>query len=113
MVHFIRRRNPKFARRLSYCAIALMAFSISGFSVKAAETSTYKYDALGRLIETKTTDGPNNNTNTNVEYDKASNRTNYRVTGSTDTSPPQNPPPPSALKVIVLPINGYTIIPIN
>lgn len=52
----------------------------------AAENSTHKYDALGRLIETTVANGPNNGTQTAVTYDSSGNRSNYTVTGSAASS---------------------------
>jgi hypothetical protein len=51
------------------------------------ETVTYTYDALGRLIVSSISGGPNNGTQTGTTFDPASNRTNYTVTGT--------PTPPS------------------
>ena len=49
----------------------------------AAETVTYTYDALGRLVATTTSGGPNNGVSTGISYDPAGNRSTYTVTGST------------------------------
>ena len=48
----------------------------------AQETTTYTYDALGRLITSSISGGPNNGTQTGTSFDPASNRTNYTVTGT-------------------------------
>ncbi|AJP70588.1 RHS repeat domain-containing protein [Sphingomonas hengshuiensis] len=72
----------------------------------AQETTTYTYDALGRLVTSKTQDGPNHNTETTIAFDNAGNRTNYQVTGATGS-------PSNALKVVVVPLNGFTVIPIR
>ena len=48
----------------------------------AQETVTYTYDALGRLIASSISGGPNNGTQTGTTFDPASNRTNYAVTGA-------------------------------
>lgn len=71
----------------------------------AQETTTYSYDALGRLRTTSTTGGQNNGTTNQVEFDRAGNRTNYTTTGATGT-------PSNGVKVIVVPLNGFTVIPI-
>ena len=71
----------------------------------AGETTTYSYDALGRLTGSSSTGTVNNGLNTAIQYDAAGNRTNYTVTGSANNSPP-------AAAVIVVPLAGYTIIPI-
>ncbi|MDP5278261.1 hypothetical protein Q9Q95_04935 [Sphingomonas sp. DG1-23] len=71
----------------------------------AQETTTYDYDALGRLEKTSTTGGQNNGTVNQVQFDKAGNRVNYTTTGATGT-------PSNGMKVIVLPLNGFTVIAI-
>ena len=90
-------------------AIWLMAAATSTVALgavgQASETITYKYDALGRLVETKSTGDVNNNVTMGTSYDPAGNRTNYNVTGSSgsaslfdpgagvawaSTSPPRN-----------------------
>jgi hypothetical protein len=71
----------------------------------AQETTTYTYDALGRLKTTSTSGGQNDGTTNQVQFDPAGNRTNYTTTGATGT-------PSNGMKVIVLPLNGFTVIPI-
>jgi YD repeat-containing protein len=51
-------------------------------SASAAETISYSYDALGRLVETKVVSGTVANTDTKVVYDAAGNRKSYVVTGA-------------------------------
>jgi hypothetical protein len=54
----------------------------------ASETSTYSYDAKGRLIKTERSGTANNGLKYEYTHDKADNRINLKVTGS------PNPPPP-------------------
>jgi YD repeat-containing protein len=91
----------------TYTLSIVSAVSVFTTSASASETSTYKYDALGRLVQTTTTGGPSSGTNTAVVYDKAGNRSNYNVTGSPNTIPV------TGARVIVVPLNGFTVIPIN
>ena len=86
----------------------LIAFGagILGVEVNAEEVKTYKYDALGRLVETSTQGTVNNGLNTTIQFDKAGNRINYKVTGSTTL-------PAAGRRVIVIPLNGFTVIPID
>lgn len=91
----------------AYALSIVSAASIFTPSAGASETSTYKYDALGRLVQTTTTGGPSSGTKIAVVYDKAGNRSNYNVTGSPNTIPV------TRSRVIVVPLNGYTVIPIN
>ena len=65
----------------------------------AGTTTTYTYDALGRLVQASTTGTVNNGVQMTTSYDPADNRTSYVVTGSVS-------------KVVVVPINGLTVIPI-
>jgi hypothetical protein len=75
-------------------------------AAQATETITYSYDAKGRLVKVVRAGTVNNGVQTVYTHDKANNRKTVVVTGS-----PNAPPPPAA--VIVLPLNGYTIIPIG
>jgi len=65
----------------------------------ASSTTTYSYDALGRLIGATTTGTVNNGVAMATSYDPADNRTTYQVTGSIS-------------KVVVVPLGGLTVIPI-
>ncbi|SHM56424.1 YD repeat-containing protein [Sphingobium sp. YR657] len=69
-------------------------------SAQAASTTTYTYDALGRLVASSTTGTANNGVQVNTTYDAADNRQTYKVTGSTS-------------KLVVIPINGMSVIPIS
>ena len=62
----------------------LLLSSMIGASapVSAAETVTYSYDALGRLVTVTSAGTVNNGVVTTSAYDAAGNRTNYAVTGS-------------------------------
>lgn len=71
---------------------------------QASSTTTYTYDALGRLVATSTTGTVNNGVATSTAYDKADNRSTYAVTGA--------PKPDMTSPVIVVPLNGYTVISI-
>jgi len=68
-------------RWLILVCVALAAIFIAVPSI-AQETVTYTYDALGRLITSSISGGPNNGTQTGTSFDPASNRTNYTVTGT-------------------------------
>lgn len=72
----------------------------------AQETTTYTYDALGRLVVSSTSGGPNNGTTNQIAHDPASNRTGYTITGATGSVQ-------SGTKVIVVPLNGFTVIPLR
>lgn len=53
----------------------------------AAETTTYTYDALGRLIQKQVSGGPSHGVTGSYQYDAADNRTLYQVTGAPGPSP--------------------------
>lgn len=86
-------------------ALVVVCALLAAPAAAAQETTTYTYDALGRLQESQITQGPNTGTDTKIEYDSAGNRKNYVVTGATGT-------PSSGTKVIVVPLNGFTVIPL-
>jgi YD repeat-containing protein len=99
--------------KLAFSA-ALLAVPIGGFSCAAgaAETTTYTYDALGRLIEVNSAGSVNDGLSLTYTYDPAGNRVAYEVAGSGNEGVPER-------IVVVIPSNppssgiGYAIIPIN
>ena len=83
---------------------ALMVAVLAGWlalPALAQNIANYTYDELGRLKTVTYSNG----VSVVYEYDAAGNRTRQEVTGST------NAPPPAAA-VIVLPIAGFTVIPL-
>ena len=95
-------------RKLFAASLVSGAVTLFAQSVDPAETTTYTYDALGRLTgstqDSGTPSDPSDDITTEYQYDAAGNRTHYELTGT------GTPAPPGA--VIVVPLNGYTIIPI-
>lgn len=89
---------------MKFAAAVVFALAFASPAI-AQETTTYSYDALGRLRTTSTTGGPNTGTVNQTDFDRAGNRTNYTTTGATGT-------PSTGTKVIVVPLNGFTVIPI-
>ena len=76
----------------------LAAVSVSALSCQAiaSETTTFQYDAQGRLIQSSRSGGPADGVVKVTSFDFAGNRTNQTVTGaSSGPSPPPPPPPPS------------------
>lgn len=59
----------------------LTGLPLSGTSA-ASETLTYTYDALGRLVVTKSTGTVNSNQTHSICYDKAGNRISYIATSN-------------------------------
>lgn len=74
---------------------------LSSVSAQAASTTTYTYDALGRLTNASTTGTVNNGVQVSTTYDPADNRVTYKVTGSTSRT------------TVVVPLNGLTVIPLS
>ena len=54
----------------------------------ASETITYSYDAKSRLVKVERSGGANNGVKAEYTHDKADNRTNVTVSGSTKALPP-------------------------
>lgn len=85
----------------------------------AQETTKYEYDALGRLVKSTAARGPTNTPTetvvTDIAYDPAGNRTSYKVSGSanggSDTGAGASAP--TTKRFVVVPLNGFTIIPIG
>lgn len=82
--------------------ITLSFVAVMPVPAPASEAITYTYDAQGRLVGAVHAGDTNNGLDVRYELDRAGNRTNYNVTGS------QN----KGLKVIVVPLNGLTVIPL-
>jgi len=81
----------------------------------AQSTTTYTYDALGRLTNTATSGGTNNGLSSQFQYDNAGNRTTVTVSGAAASSngSGDGASTPQQHRVIVLPLNGYTVIPLS
>jgi YD repeat-containing protein len=75
-------------------------FTISASASWGAETTLYKYDARGRLVQAEAQDAASATTVTTYNYDAADNRIQVIV---------QKP----VRAVVVVPLNGFTVIPIN
>lgn len=88
------------------CLLVTIALLSAASSASATENVTYTYDALGRLTQSSTTGTVNNGLSASVSYDAADNRTNYTVSGSSNNSLP-------VVAVVVIPLAGFTIIPIT
>ncbi|CAM5375863.1 Carbon monoxide dehydrogenase subunit G OS=Sphingobium scionense OX=1404341 GN=GGQ90_004002 PE=4 SV=1 [Sphingobium scionense] len=68
---------------------AILAGVCLGGSVYAAETTTFSYDALGRLVATSNSGGPRNGKQTSTEFDEAGNRKRYSK-GTPGAAPTNN-----------------------
>lgn len=72
----------KLSRALCACCSAVALFTL-GAPIRASETTTYSYDALGRLVRTSIGGGPSDGISTALCFDAAGNRARYyRGSGS-------------------------------
>jgi YD repeat-containing protein len=74
------RRTFRLACLMTGAAIGVLMVTLN--SARAQEATTYSYDALGRLVSSSTTGGPNNGVATGTCFDAAGNRTQYVVGGA-------------------------------
>lgn len=74
---------------MSSRAVWLAALALSG-AASASETTTFAYDALGRLIESTNSGGPRNGLPSQTSYDRAGNRTASSVNQTLPALPPNN-----------------------
>lgn len=89
-------------RQKLYISFSVFAVALAPACIQAAETTAYRYDALGRLIKADQTNGAAN-LHEDFHYDPAGNRTLHAVDGS---------PNGSATSAIVLPLSGsFVVIP--
>lgn len=73
---------------LSKAMVAMLLASASTEAL-ASETATYTYDAKGRLVKVVKSGSVNNGVATDYTHDKADNRTNVKVAGSSSQAPSQ------------------------
>jgi hypothetical protein len=114
---------PTSRLQIGAIAGALMASS----PVSAAETTTYTYDARGRVVHAARAGSVNNGITTSYQFDKADNRvavttsgaagtggggTGGGGTGGGGTGGGGTPPPiqPASSSAVVVPIDSYRII---
>ena len=82
-----------------FCGLILAAALMPAVGMAQTVNETkYTYDALGRVTKVEYPKGAI----INYQYDKAGNRTQVAVVGGT----------PAQVKVVVLPISGFVVIPI-
>ncbi len=91
-------------RDLFIVLMAAAALLAGARPASAGETTTYSYDALGRLTNAAHSGSVNGGLNQAYSHDAADNRTNVTVTGS---------PFSTSARVIVLPLKGMPVIPLT
>lgn len=98
-------------------ALLIIACAACGLGTPAAaqETTTYTYDALGRVIGVSRSGGSSNGATTTYTYDPASNRTNVTVSGSPNGSGNGAGSGASATTriFVAVPLNGISLIVVN
>jgi YD repeat-containing protein len=85
---------------------ALIASTLLCATAQAAETINYTYDPLGRVKTATHVGGDNDQMVITYTYDAAGNRIQYVVSGSKNKGRADG-------VVIVVPLNGFTIIPVG
>jgi hypothetical protein len=103
-------RNSMIKSALALSALALSCASVG--AAQAQETTTYTYDAKGRVTQSTKSGGPANGTQSSYSYDQADNRTNVTVTGSPNGSGNGSGDGATAgtIGFVVVPLNGFTLI---
>ena len=97
-------------------AAALGLFAAVPTSLMAQETTTFSYDAKGRVTKSTRTSGPSGGVVTTYDYDRADNRTKVSVTGSPNgngNNSSDGSVSVQTTRYIVVPLNGFTLIPIG
>jgi YD repeat-containing protein len=92
---------------------AALAIALPSTGADAQETTTYTYDALGRLVAVTKSGGPSSGLQASYTYDHAGNRTNVTVTNAPNGGGGDNgsgASVPDQPLYVVVPLNGYTLI---
>jgi hypothetical protein len=92
------QRNRDVHIRAISLSLALTACCASG--AVAGETTSFTYDALGRLISADVTAGPRTGSQTSFQYDPAGNRTRIQTVGPTPTNPTTVTPVSASVNVM-------------
>lgn len=79
----------------AFAKISILTFASMSVAADAAETMTYTYDALGRLVKVSRSGTVNNGVNACYSQDKADNRTNVTVAAAPCTPTGGGGPAPS------------------
>lgn len=74
-------------KALRSASLLAMILPLAIGTARAGETTTYTYDAQGRLVAVQSSGTVNNGQNVSVSYDAAGNRTNYTVAGAGPGTP--------------------------
>ena len=77
---------------------------------------SYSYDARGRLVSVTTEEQGLDQIQISIEYDDADNRVRYQISNVPDNSgerPPADAETPVKPAYAVVPLNGYTVLPVR
>ncbi|WP_207791621.1 Ig-like domain-containing protein [Sandaracinobacteroides saxicola] len=74
-------------------AVSLSSLILFAIAAHAGETTTFTYDALGRLVSTSSSGTVNNGLSNTIAYDPAGNRSSYGTSGAPGGTQPPPPPP--------------------
>lgn len=90
------------------CASIVLALALVAAQASAQEVIQYTYDGRGRLVTVSRSGGPSNGVVASYGYDKADNRTNVTVSGSSSggSAAPAPPALPSAWAQLTLSEGG-------
>lgn len=72
--------------------VSALGIYAAGQQALASDTTTFSYDALGRLVATSIAGGPNNGMKSSTLFDSNGNRTHYQ-TGTAISTPTPSPTP--------------------
>jgi len=89
--------------------LGIMLIGLHGAAAFAQETTTYSYDARGRVTNVTRSGGPAGGVSTAYSYDAADNRTNVTATAASGTSG-GSATGSGARKIAVAPLGGYKLI---
>ena len=93
----------------------LIGMALFAGPARAQSTASYTYDALGRLTGSTIVGVSTGQVVTRIGYDAAGNRVTYKVVKNSSAGAGSPQPLPAgtgnAPSAIVIPINGFTIIP--
>lgn len=98
---------------------AIIALAGTSTYARAQETTSYSYDALGRLVSSTASGGPNNGVVMGTCFDAAGNRAQYAVGGvgtpcsnptPTPTPTPTNQPPVAVNDSVTMPCQSFATV---
>lgn len=105
-----RNRARRFARLSVFAAAA--CGSLVTDNVGAQSVTNYSYDALGRLTGVTQDSSGIGQVTSSYAYDPGGNRSNAAVVSTSSGQPPGSGIGSGVRRAVVVPLNGYTVIPL-